>query len=232
MMETRVLNLGIVNAYLLKGETSFLLVDTGPSVQRLALERELETAGCRPGNLNLILATHGDSDHVGNCAWLRQKYAAKIAMHCLEVEVVQKGDPALNKKIPHNLLGALIRGIVRLFMLKPADRFTPDICLEDGDNLSGYGLNAQVIHIPGHSNGSIGVLTSAGELFCGDLLNNSGRPSAGFGMFDLGEYEATLAKLKHLDIHTVYPGHGKPFKWEQFISSSEQAERRKYAAKN
>jgi hydroxyacylglutathione hydrolase len=219
MMQTRVLNLGFVNAYLLQTEAGFLLVDTGPANQRAKLESELDAAGCRPGNLKLIIVTHGDSNHVGNCAWLRQRYAAKIAMHRDEVGAVQTGDPALNKKIPHNLLGALTRGILRLFMLKPADRFTPDVLLDDGDDFAGYGLDACVWHIPGHSNGSIGVLTSAGELFCGDLLINNGRPAPRLGISDQAEFEATLAKLKRLDIRTVYPGHGKPFKWEQFIKN-------------
>jgi hydroxyacylglutathione hydrolase len=217
MMETRILGLGIVNAYLLKTEVGFLLVDTGPANQRAALELKLENAGCRPGNLNLILATHGDADHIGNCAWLRQKYATKIAMHRAEVEAAQKGDPALNKKIPHNLMGVLTRNILRLFTLKTEDRFTPEVLLEDGDDLSGYGLNAWVLHIPPHSNGSIGVLTPAGEFFCGDLLTNSRHPAPGMGIFDTVEFETTLAKLKLLNIQTVYPGHGKPFAWEQFM---------------
>ena len=97
-MEIRVLNLGFVNSYLFKTEAGFLLVDTGPSNQRAALERELENAGCRPGNLNLVIATHGDSDHVGNCAWLCQKYTTKIAMHRDEVEVVQKATRRLTKR--------------------------------------------------------------------------------------------------------------------------------------
>ena len=219
-MEIRVLNLGFVNSYLFKTEAGFLLVDTGPSNQRAALERELENAGCRPGNLNLVIATHGDTDHVGNFVWLCQKYNTKIAMHRDEVEMVQKGDPALNKKIPQNLMGALIRIIVRLFMLKPADRFTPDVLLDDGDNLSNYGLNAQVVHIPGHSNGSIGVLAPNGEFFCGDLLNNFRQPTPGYGIFDQVEFATTLEKLKQLDIQTVYPGHGKPFAWAQFTKVS------------
>ena len=76
-MDISVLNLSMVNAYLLKGESGFLLVDTGHANQRANLERQLVSAGCRPGNLNLVIATHGDADQVGNCAWLRQAYGAK-----------------------------------------------------------------------------------------------------------------------------------------------------------
>jgi len=45
------------------------------------LENKLTTAGCLPGKLKLVIITHGDFDHTGNCAKLQQKYNCKIAMH-------------------------------------------------------------------------------------------------------------------------------------------------------
>jgi len=42
--------------------------------------------------------------------------------------------------------------------------------LEEGQPLSDVGLDASVLHLPGHSKGSIGILTASGDLFCGDLL--------------------------------------------------------------
>ncbi len=217
--EIKTINLGSVNCYLLKTEAKFLLVDTGPSNKRFELDRELENAGCQPGDLNLILATHGDSDHVGNSAYLRKKYRSPIALHPAEVDAVKWGDPVLNKNIPHGFRGMMIRMIVRLFRLKPADCFAPDVLIDDGYNLAGYGLDAQVQHLPGHSDGSIRVLTSQGDLLCGDLLKNTRHPAPGFGIFDQLEFEATIEKLKSLNIHTVYPGHGKPFAWDQFMKN-------------
>jgi hydroxyacylglutathione hydrolase len=86
--------------------------------------------------------------------------------------------------------------------------FKPDIYIEDGQDLSEYGLNAKVLHLPGHSKGSIGILTTKGDLFCGDLLYNI----AGFNFIDdLADFHASINKLKSLKINTVYPGHGKPF---------------------
>lgn len=224
-MEIRIIKLGTVNCYLLKTGARFLLVDTGPSNKRLDLERELEAAGCRPGDLTLIVATHGDSDHVGNCAYLRKKYLSKIALHRAEVDAAETGDPVLNKIIPHNFRGMMIRIIVRWFKLKRADRFTPDLLIDEGYNLASYGLDAQVWHIPGHSTGSIGILAAAGEFFCGDLLKNIRQPTPGIGIFDHFEFEATIEKLRLLNIHTVYPGHGRPFAWEQFIKNHRRTAR-------
>jgi len=73
--------LGSVNCYLVESGTGHILIDTGSSNMRSDLERELESAGCKPGNLRLIVLTHGDFDHIGNAAFLKKKFGTKIAMH-------------------------------------------------------------------------------------------------------------------------------------------------------
>jgi glyoxylase-like metal-dependent hydrolase (beta-lactamase superfamily II) len=74
-----------VNCYLIKTKYEFILVDSGFSNQRSkiesALNSALNSAGVQHGNLRLILLTHGDFDHAGNCAYLHDKYQSKIAMH-------------------------------------------------------------------------------------------------------------------------------------------------------
>jgi hydroxyacylglutathione hydrolase len=92
------LGLGKVNCYLIKTDNGCVLIDTGLDRQRANLEGELVSAGCQPGNLKLILVTHGDSDHSGNAAYLREKYGAKIAVHRGESKVVERGDMILNRK--------------------------------------------------------------------------------------------------------------------------------------
>jgi glyoxylase-like metal-dependent hydrolase (beta-lactamase superfamily II) len=86
--------------------------------------------------------------------------------------------------------------------------------VEDGDNLLSYGVEARVVHIPGHSAGSIGVLTNNGDLFCGDLFTNTKEPSLGAIIDDEAATQASVGKLKQMDIEQVYPGHGDPFSWE------------------
>ncbi len=61
------------------------------------------------------------------------------------------------------------------------------------------------------------ILTASGDLFCGDLLRNGGKPTRGFGMFDPVGFKASIEKLNSLKITTVYPGHGKPFPMELFL---------------
>jgi hydroxyacylglutathione hydrolase len=209
-----------VNGYLVKtGDGGYVLIDTGFSSKRAAIKHALAHAGCTPGTLRLIVLTHGDADHVGNAAALRATYSTPIALHRGEVGAVESGNPALNKQVRQNLTGILVRLILRFFRLSPSDRFTPDVYLEEGDNLRAYGFNAQVLHLPGHSYGSIGVLTESGDLFCGDLLRNGSKPAPGLGMFDQVGFQASIEKLKRVHITTVYPGHGKPFPLEAFLKS-------------
>ncbi|HUW96157.1 MAG TPA: MBL fold metallo-hydrolase [Anaerolineae bacterium] len=90
--------LGSVNCYLIETDTGFVLIDTGGSNKRADLEKELESAGCMPADLELIVLTHGDFDHTGNCAFLREKFRTKIAMHPDDSGMVERGDMFSNRE--------------------------------------------------------------------------------------------------------------------------------------
>jgi len=52
-----------INCFLVKASNEFILIDTGRSNKRKTIEKELENSNCHPGNLKLIILTHGDFDH-------------------------------------------------------------------------------------------------------------------------------------------------------------------------
>ena len=97
--------LGSVNCYLIQTATGYILIDTGCSNKRADLEKEIESVGCKPGNLKLIVLTHGDFDHAGNAACLRKKFGTKIAMHYDDSGMVEHGDMFWNRKKGNILLG-------------------------------------------------------------------------------------------------------------------------------
>jgi hydroxyacylglutathione hydrolase len=142
--------------------------------------------------LKLIILTRGYSDHADNCAYIREKYGAKTAMHTNDSGMVEHGDMTWNRKAKPDKVSIMFR-IMQIFgrLSKQGNfnTFKPDIYIEDGQDLSEY-------------------LTTKGDLFCGDLLYNI----AGFNFIDdLADFHASINKLKSLKINTVYPGHGKPF---------------------
>ena len=208
--EIRTINLGGVNCYLAGSPEGFVLIDTGFSGRRALLLKELGAAGCTPGKLRLILVTHGDADHAGNAAYLREKFGAKIGMHADDAGMVERGDMGWNRKPKPDRMSLVMK--VLNFLVGRAvkkgtfQKFTPDLAVDESFDLSQYGLDATVLHIPGHSKGSIGILTKDGDLFCGDLFYNM----PGFRFVDnMADYSDSLRKLKGLNVRTIYPGHGK-----------------------
>ena len=216
--EITTINLTGVNCYLIKTGDGYILIDTGFSNKRTALEKKLKDLGCLSGKLKLIILTHGDTDHAGNSAYLREKYGAKIAIHTADAEMVERGDMSVNRKTKPDKMSLIFKIISQIFPLfiKPGkfDVFSPDLTIDEDFDLSIYGLNARVIHLPGHSKGSIGVLTTEGNLFCGDLLYNM----LGFNCIDdLSDYRSSIEKLKKLNVKMIFPGHGKPFSMDRFL---------------
>jgi len=182
-----------VNCYLAKVGDEFILFDTGgPMVldktytdRHTELENVLESAGCKPGSLKLVVLTHGDYDHVANAVFIREKYHARIAMHPGDVELVN--NPAFEKVMgSFNYRPLLFRLVFRIMkqtiaktirqILAKLKSFQPDILLGEGDFLQEYGLEATILHIPGHTAGSIAILTAEGALICGDTFANFNKP--------------------------------------------------------
>jgi hydroxyacylglutathione hydrolase len=137
-------------------------------------------------------------------------------MHTEDLGMVERGDMSWNRqkgKIFLRMLASI------LFRFGKAERFTPDFYLDEGDRLSEYGLDAQILYIPGHSKGSIGILTAGSDLIGGDLFANTDKPALNSIMDDLVAANASVEKLKSLEINTIYPGHGRPFLMELFIKN-------------
>lgn len=205
-----------VNCYLVRTNKGFVLIDTGRPNKRNAIEKELESRNCHIGDLKLIVLTHGDFDHCGNAAYFRKKFGAQIAMHKADSGMVGQGDMLWNRRKRN----VLTRNVFKLlFRLGKSNRFVPDLFIDEGYDFSEYGFDAKVLEIPGHSKGSIGVLTSSGDLFCGDLLANVGKPSIWSIIDDPDAARASVERLKSLQINTVFPGHGQPFSMELFMKT-------------
>jgi hydroxyacylglutathione hydrolase len=134
-------------------------------------------------------------------------------MHYDDSGMVERGNVFWNRK-KSNVFIRMITPV--LFRFGKSERFKPDLYLEDGDDLSKYGFDARVLYIPGHSKGSIGILTDDNDLFCGDLLESTHKPSLNSIMDNLPAANASVEKLNKLSVKTVYPGHGKPFPMEVF----------------
>ncbi len=221
--EIKVIKLVFVNAFLIKAKEGFILIDTGLSTQWEKLENELTSAGCLPGKIKLVILTHGDRDHTGNCKKIQEKYGVKIAMHQDDYSIVETGFSGKRriKSFTQRIL-FLIPTLLRKLQKNKLNinKFKPDIFLKDGQNLKEYGFDAKIIHTPGHTKGSIAILTDQGDLFVGDTLVDTKKPETATIIENPNELKQSIEKLKKLDIKMVYPGHGKPFLMESFLKNN------------
>jgi glyoxylase-like metal-dependent hydrolase (beta-lactamase superfamily II) len=207
------LGMGTVNCYLVQNQNGNFLIDTGGPNNEKKLIQELEKSGCPPDKLSLIIITHGDFDHIGNAAYLKNKYGLKIAMHPQDAGMAEQGNMFFNRKSPN----FLVKILAPLFMgFRKSKYFSPDIFLQNGDSLTPYGLDGRVISMPGHSKGSIGIRLESGELISGDLLDNTKEPGFTTLLDDQIAANNSLMRLQHEGINIVYPGHGAPFDFKVF----------------
>jgi glyoxylase-like metal-dependent hydrolase (beta-lactamase superfamily II) len=212
--------MGTVNSYLIETTFGYLLIDTGGSTAREELLTELENYGCTTNSLRLVLITHGDFDHIGNAAYLRSMFGTKIAMHHDDCGMAEHGDMFVNRKKPN----FIIKVLLPIFSgLGKNDRFSPDILVSDGYDLSDFGLDAKVVSLPGHSKGSIGIITASGDLFCGDLFENTKGPTLNSLMDDSAAAQVSIGILKNFYIKTIYPGHGELFTMELLLENISKA---------
>ena len=144
----------------------------------------------RGWTLKLIVSSHGHWDHIGDNAALAAHTSAPIAVHPLDRD-----------RLEHPMRG------FAPFDIPPS---VPAVELAEGGVIRFGGLRLEVLHTPGHTEGSV-CLWAAGEavLFSGDTLFASG-----WGRVDLpgGSAEAMAASLARLarmdDRIRVLPGHG------------------------
>jgi hydroxyacylglutathione hydrolase len=215
--EIKAIDLGGVNCYLVKTTAGFILIDTGFANNRAVLQKELDASGVTPQNLALVVLTHGDIDHSGNCAFLQKKYGVKIGMHRADLDMAENGMFNGDRKVKSFLMRAMQTVFKSRFvkMMAEFEKFTPDLFLEEGQALKDYGWDALVLHTPGHTNGSICLQTAAGNLIAGDIFQNRSKPSVSAIVSNETELAASVARLKNLKINMVYPGHGKIFQMSQ-----------------
>jgi len=100
-------------------------------------------------------------------------------------------------------------------------RFTPDVELADGQVLSGPGWTLEAIATPGHTSNHVCFgLKEENALFCGDHIMGWSTTVITPPDGDMGDYFASLEKVKARGFDTLWPTHGAPVREvEPFISA-------------
>jgi glyoxylase-like metal-dependent hydrolase (beta-lactamase superfamily II) len=177
--------------YLLRFGEQAVLVDAGcgRAVDRLLMS--IEAAGVSPTQIGILLLTHCHYDHTGGAAELRRRFGWQVVLHPLDAVHLEAGDDDVTAA---SWYGARI------------ENCPVDLRVGDGDVITVGSRPVQVIHIPGHSPGSLAYLVeSRGQrvLFAQDV-HGPLHPSL---LSDRRDYQASLRKLAALEADILCEGH-------------------------
>jgi glyoxylase-like metal-dependent hydrolase (beta-lactamase superfamily II) len=189
------------NLYRIAGRDFDIQLDFGVGVRALT---DVSSADGRPV---LAIASHAHVDHVGSF-----HLYARRAGHRFEARAFAEMDDA----------GTLAPAFVTIdgavtappspgwkmadYALQPAPLTE---CLDEGDVVDLGNRRFTVLHVPGHSPGSIALLDEHnGDFFSADAIYDEGLVDDIPGA-DVETYLKTMQRLASLDVGTVYAGHGE-----------------------
>ena len=216
------------NVWHVEGRDTDLVVDTSLGLRPLRhlVEREL------PGDL-LAVATHAHSDHVGGLHEFDQR-----AVHAAEAATVAAGGLATVATAdyddatviaPYRDAGYDIDALLvdaappgglaaTSFAVAPAPATR---LLAEGDVVDLGDRAFEVLHLLGHSPGSIGLWEAAtGTLFSGDAVYDGPLLDALDGS-DVGAYCTTMRRLRELPVTVVHGGHEDSFGRDRLVAICE-----------
>lgn len=193
-------------AYLIECEQSLVLVDTGTRGEEKAIINKMVKIG--RDDLKLIFITHAHLDHYGCAAALRRITGAKIGIHGEDSEAMALGETRLGKPRGFgHIMGAMLP--LAGPILRP-EAAKSDIVFQDGEVLGAYGIEASVLHTPGHTMGSSTLMLETGVAIVGDLLTNSGKPRVQrFFAEEWSLIPKSLFRLMEKEPTLIFTGHGQ-----------------------
>jgi glyoxylase-like metal-dependent hydrolase (beta-lactamase superfamily II) len=168
----------------------------------------------------LVVLTHSHLDHVGGAHAFRER-----AAHKDEAAILAEGVPAslygpeLYEKLGLEADGEPIPQLLIDDMPHPGydpsayrvDPVTLTRQLDDGDRIDLGGRALTVLHLPGHTPGSIALLEEhSGVLFSGDVVYD-GHLIDDLPESDVPSYRHSLERLLDVDVSVVHPGHWASF---------------------
>ncbi|MBB3042713.1 MULTISPECIES: MBL fold metallo-hydrolase [Nocardioides] len=215
-----------VNVYVLETADGLTLIDGGWAIEvaRDLLERCLRDVGYGFGDIKRFLVTHIHRDHYTMAAVLGKEYGAEVALGADEkpgLDLLNDLESLTESPFTQPLVSAGARDLAELWNQGP-DEFDlpdpawwayPDTWLEGDLQISVGPRTLDAVHTPGHTPGHyVFADQAAGLLFAGDHVLPTITPSIGFTTppvpQPLGDFLASLTKVRGLPDLTILPAHG------------------------
>ncbi|MDQ2093636.1 MBL fold metallo-hydrolase [Rhodalgimonas zhirmunskyi] len=219
--EPRVHPIFSANMHLVTGRDADLLIDSGMGIAPLRpVVDKLRGDAKKP---LILLSSHTHVDHIGAA----HEFETRL-VHPVEAEEQAAPSPysLVSADIPAPLAAMFVEaGYAPLweylvdavpyggydlaaYEIKPAPATGT---VEDGDIIDLGDWQAEVLHLPGHSPGQLGLWHGeSGTLFGGDAVYDGPLIYDGAGM-SIDDYAATLKRLRALSVEVVHGGHDPAF---------------------
>jgi hydroxyacylglutathione hydrolase len=213
------------SVYLIESDGEGLLFDTGnraPGTNNSMGPALIEKIERDRINLKYIVISHFHYDHTGNAAELKQRYGAMVVCHPLDRPIIE--DPMIITR-PENLERFHVspEELLEDFNLQPGESLglsDPEIIrkywnfpveidqeVEDGDILKVGNLKLEVVHLPGHSPGHIGIWNpNTKSLYCADIVHFP-TPLSPHPIGDADAHMRTIQRCKELQPEFLWEGH-------------------------
>lgn len=176
------------NSFYIGGEVG-ALIDPGLTRYVPQLLEQMRLDGIEPDDIRYIVNTHSHPDHFEGSSFFAGS-GAKIALHQKEIEFLNGPGVQL-----YSLFGM------------PRPRTQIDLPL-DGEELVLGGETFQVLLLPGHSPGSIGLYSPERRIvFCGDVIFEQNVGRTDFPGGDGSLLKKSIRSLAGLDLDALLPGH-------------------------
>jgi glyoxylase-like metal-dependent hydrolase (beta-lactamase superfamily II) len=209
---------GMSNAFYIVGEKGVIAVDSGADIGEEAFLDQCKNAGIEPGDIKLIIITHGHVDHFMNLPAMKAVTGAPILCHKDAAHFL------INGEMPDvDICGRTQFGIDLLEKqakegppVAEAPKIDPDIIIDGEYDLNEWGVQGKIIHTPGHSRGCISVVLDSGEAIVGDLFaaeafhEDADMPYFCYPGARFEEAQESVQKLLDLNVQILYSGHGNP----------------------
>lgn len=191
------------NCYLVENnDKEGILIDTGLSK---GADKILKI--CKDKKVKLIILTHGHMDHIQGAKKISEELMAPILMHERDFGLISEnlsqpinGRTFLGKVIAFvSTLGAKTTKIDAFKVNKPV---TGNIIIQE------CGMEIEIIELPGHTKGSIGVKIED-HFFAGDALMNIAGPGISLLYENLEELMKSGKKISEMGDLEIHFGHGK-----------------------